>query len=191
MIETFLIEHPFVAVATWVILYVSDYYLTLWGATLYQRDARAFIELGSYEMEPVFQTDVDSLRKLSPHFVWYLLLSTVLLLFLWWLSVRHVEYPALYLVGFGAYVLTEFVVHLRHARNIILFRSLGTPGAVEGHVKYARWVTEQAHLGELVAFAVFFGLCYLLSGAILFIGGVLGCLGILRRHARNARRPNQ
>lgn len=190
MIDTFLIDHPWFAVGVWAVLYVSDYYLTLWGATLYTRTARAFVELESYEMEPLFQKDIDGLRKFSPVFIRYLVLSSVALVAVWWLSVHWARNPAFYLVALGAYILVELVVHMRHLRNIVLFRAFGVPGAVEGHLRYARWVTQRVHVVDLAAFAGLFAICYVVSGDILFIGGVLGCLGTLRRHACNARQPS-
>jgi hypothetical protein len=190
MIDSFLIDHPTFAVGAWAVLYVSDYYLTLWGARLYQSKARAFVELGSYEMEPIFQKDIDALRKVSPRFLGYLLFSSAGLLLIWWMSLRWVDTPAFYLLVVGAYFLVELMIHMRHVRNIVLFRALGVPGAIEGHVRYARWVTEQTHVVELGAFAALFAICYVVSGQIMFAGGVLGCLGTLHRHARNARRPS-
>ena len=189
MIDAFLTDHPGFAVGTWAVLYVSDYYLTLWGARLYHTRARAFVEIGSYEMEPIFQKDIDGLRSISPLFIRYLLLSSASLLLVWWWSVKWIEFPALYLVAVGAFILVELMVHMRHVRNIVLFRSLGVPGAAEGHLRYARWVTEQAHVVDLVAFAVLFAIWYAISGELLFVGATLGCLGTLRRHARNARKP--
>lgn len=191
MIDSLLIEHPWFAVAIWAVLYVSDYYLTLWGARLYHTGARAFIDLGSYEMEAIFQKDIDGLRRVSPSFIRYLLLSSALLLLVWWISLRWAQVPAFYIVTVGAYLLVELMIHMRHLRNIVFFRSLGVPGAAEGHLRYARWVTERVHTLDLSAFAVLFAICYVVSGEILFVGGVLGCLGTLRRHARNARRPSQ
>lgn len=191
MIDTVLINYPLVAVGIWIVLYVSDYYLTLWGARLYHTRARAFVELGSYEMEPIFQKDIDGLRSVSPRFIRYLLLSSALLLLVWWMSLEWAHVPSFYVVTVGAYLLVELMVHMRHLRNIVLFRSLGVPGAAEGHLRYARWVTEQVHVVDLGAFAALFAICYVVSGEILFVGGVLGCLGVLRRHARNAKRPRQ
>jgi ribosomal protein S18 acetylase RimI-like enzyme len=188
MIETFLVGHPFLALAVWVLLFISDYYLTLWGAIEYRRSARAHVELGgSYELEPVFQKDIDALRRVSPEGLFQLLLASAALLFLWWLSVRNVGYPALFLVGFGALTLTEVVIHIRHVRNIVSFRAFGVPDAVTGHIKYSRWVTRRISNVDLLSFAALFALCYALSGRALFIGGVLGCLGVVRRHIAAAR----
>jgi ribosomal protein S18 acetylase RimI-like enzyme len=188
MIDSFLVEHPFAAVAIWVLLYISDYYLTLWGAIEYRRTGRTYIELGgSYELEPIFQKDIDALRRISPEFLFRLLTSVLILLFVWWLSVRNAGYPELFLVVFGAYVLTQLVVEMRHVRNIVTFRTLGLPDAVTGHLKYSRWVTRRISNVDLLSFAVLYALCYAISGRVLFIGGVVGCLAIVRRHSQAAR----
>jgi len=188
MIETFLVAHPFVAVGVWVLLFISDYYLTLWGAREYRRNARAHIELGgSYELEPRFQKAIDELRHISPQIASRLLLFAAGLLLLWWLSVRNAGNPAFFLVGFGAYALTQVVVQMRHIRNIVSFRALGVPDAVTGHIKYSRWVTRRISNVDLLLFAALYALCYALSGRVIFIGGVLGCLSVVRRHVAAAR----
>jgi len=85
MIDRYLTETPWIALAIWVVLYVSDYYLTIWGATLRTEKAAALIdEGGSYELTPAFRADVDALRLVSPTFLWYLLLSMLVLLFAKW-----------------------------------------------------------------------------------------------------------
>jgi len=189
MFDTFLIDHPLVAVGIWIVVYVSDYYLTLWGARLFKNVAGAFIDMeGSYEIEQVWQKDVDALRHLSPQFLYYLGLSSAVFLAVWWYSVRYINVPGLFLFAFGSFVLTQVVVHMRHVRNILYFRSLRTPGAIEGRIKYARWASERTSAVDLVCFAALFVLCYLLSERVMFLGGALGCLGSARRHWRQARR---
>src|SRR5467141_2641741 len=188
MIETFLVAHPFVAVGVWVLLFISDYYLTLWGAREYRRNARVHIELaGSYELEPRFQKAIDELRHISPQIAFRLLLFAAGLLLLWWLSVRNAGNPAFFLVVFGAYALTQVVVQMRHIRNIVSFRAFGVPDAVTGHIKYSRWVTRRISNVDILSFAVLYALCYALSGRVIFIGGVLGCLSVVRRHVAAAR----
>ncbi len=192
MSEAFLIDHPWVAVALWAALYISDYYLTLWGARLYKETASAFIDFdGSYELEPLFKRDIDALRRVSPRFLWRLLLSGLALLGYWWLVVRLVGFPDLFLVLLGGYVLLEGVVHLRHIRSIVAFRAARVPGALEGRLKYARWVTEHLSIAELTSFGVFFLVCYALSGRVIFLGGALGCLVTAARFHKMARRRGQ
>lgn len=189
MFDALLIDHPFVALAVWAALYISDYYLTLWGARLYTETASAFIDFsGSYEIEEVFKQDIDALRRVSPQFVYRLCLSSAALLAFWWYTVRIADLPAFFLVLFGGYVLVELVVHARHISNIVLFRTMGMTGAVEGKIKYARWVTERLSIAQLLSFAAFFALCFLMSDTVFFLGGTLGCLASARRHIRQARR---
>ena len=49
----------------WVVLYSSDYYLTIACARMYQAQNVIVFE-GSYEITPAFQSDVNALRLLSP-----------------------------------------------------------------------------------------------------------------------------
>jgi hypothetical protein len=46
-----------------------------------------FVHEGSYELTPYFQKDVDTLRLLSPRFLWMLVLYAVLLLIVWRLTI--------------------------------------------------------------------------------------------------------
>jgi ribosomal protein S18 acetylase RimI-like enzyme len=192
VLEAFLIRNPLAAVAAWAALYASDYYLTLWGARLYKEVFSRFVDMdGSYELEPIFQKDIDALRRLSPAFALWLFVSSAALLLGWWLSVKVADMPSLFLTLFGGFVLVELVVHARHVRNIRLFRLAREGGAIEGHMKYARWVTERVSVTELLYFAAFYAVCFALSSKVLFLGGVLGCLASARRHGGRTRRPGR
>lgn len=189
MSDAFLIHHPLFSLAVWVVLYASDYYLTLWGAHLYKDVASNFIDYGgSYELEQIFRKDVDALRRLSPEFVYRLFLSSALLLAFWWYTVRFIQLPEFFLVLLGALMLVEGVVFTRHISNILLFRAMKTPGAVEGRIKYARWLTERLSIQQILAFAAFFAFCFLMSAKVFFLGGTLGCLATAGRHMRQTRR---
>jgi hypothetical protein len=66
-IDNYFFESLWPGLAFWAVLYISDYYLTLTCARLYQRGVREKIEFeGSYEITPYFQADIDSLRAISP-----------------------------------------------------------------------------------------------------------------------------
>ena len=64
----------------WVAVYISDYLMTLTCARMYQAQQTIVFE-GSYEITPLFQADVNALRRVSPRFVIALLVSTGYLLF--------------------------------------------------------------------------------------------------------------
>ncbi len=189
MIDDYLTASPWIALAIWVALYISDYYLTLWGARLYKETGSAFIDMdGSYELTPLFQKDIDALRRVSPEFIWQLFLSSGMLLFIWWFAVRYAEAPIVFFVCFGSVVLVELVVHIRHRRNISFFLFLRTADAVQGHLRYQRWITERQSTVELSSFGILFTICYVISEHPLFIGGSVGCFSLAIKHARQARR---
>ena len=62
----------------WAVLYISDYYLTLTCARLYQAGAREKMAFeGSYEITPFYQTEIDALRRVSPRFILILVISVI------------------------------------------------------------------------------------------------------------------
>jgi ribosomal protein S18 acetylase RimI-like enzyme len=189
MIDRYLTETPWIALAIWVVLYLSDYYLTIWGATLRKEKAAALIDTGgSYELTPVFRADVDALRWVSPTFLWHLFLSVLVLLFVWWLTVRHSEFPPGFLFVVGALVLLEVAVHIRHVRNILFFRALRTPGATEGHIRHSQWLILHLSATDFISFAMLFVVCFVVTGNLFFIGGTLTCLATGLAHEQRSRR---
>src|SRR5260221_10411414 len=117
---TMLIASPWAGILVWILLYVSDYSLTLACARRYRAQSKVMFE-GSFELNPVFQADVDSLRRLSPRFLIALASSVALLYLLWWLC-RQPPYPMdSYLFTLGAALLLQATIHIRHLRNLLLF----------------------------------------------------------------------
>lgn len=46
----------------WVVLYISDYAMTLWGAKLYYAVGKDYYQIPSYELNSYFQRDIAGLR---------------------------------------------------------------------------------------------------------------------------------
>lgn len=64
----------------WILLYVSDYTLTITCARLYRNGVNEKLVFeGSYEITPYFQKDIDTLRLASPRFLLILVLFSGLL----------------------------------------------------------------------------------------------------------------
>ena len=140
MLLSFLVHNPVAAILLWGAVYASDYYLTLYGARLFRSGPHEHLAFeGSYELTAYFQEDVDLLRRVSTRFVLALAFSAVVLFGVWLIGVRalRVEWPLAFLVG--ALVLREAAVHLRHIRNIVMFRMARQPGALAGKLTYPRW----------------------------------------------------
>lgn len=74
----YLFQSLWPTLAFWAVLYISDYVLTVTCARLYRGGIdRNIVFEGSFELNPVFQKDIDSLRWLSPRFIWLLFLTEV------------------------------------------------------------------------------------------------------------------
>jgi len=71
-------ESLWVGPVLWAGLYVSDYVLTIACARLYQAQNKIVFE-GSYEITPMFQADVNALRRVSPRFLFFLVEATAVL----------------------------------------------------------------------------------------------------------------
>ncbi len=123
MLESILIHNVWLAIIVWGIIYISDYYLTLYAAHLYQTHLKKFVVFeGSFELTPIFQKDVDSLRRISPRFIILLVLSFILIFLIWFLAVKFLNIPQLFYLAFGSLFLREAAIHMRHIRNLNKYR---------------------------------------------------------------------
>jgi hypothetical protein len=188
MYESYILSRPWLVISIWAVLYISDYYLTLWGARLSRRQKFMVIE-GSYELNPDFEKEVDRQQPMSVSFlVWLIGVSGVLL---WTGSVfaSHWVYRCLA----GLFIIPAIYVHLRHLDNIALYRRLSGPDpGVSGSVTISR---RNAYVRSSVAVAGFAALTlvlFLLVGSYFLLGGVFGLTLLawnLRSMARRCLAP--
>jgi hypothetical protein len=177
LFETLFLSNIWFILILWIIVYSSDYYLTLYCATLYHNHLKAYIVFeGSFELTPYFQQDVDSLRRVSPAFIRALILSLALIGLLWLLTIYLLPLPGLFSFAIGGLLLREAAVHLRHGRNLALMRLTRTGGGLTGKVIYARWLLLKLSALELWAFAGLFLLIALAWASWFFVGGGVFCL---------------
>jgi hypothetical protein len=153
---------------------------------MYQRGVRNKIVFeGSYELTPYFQRDIDSLRIVSPRFVLALLVNSILLFAVWRLT--QPALPQLYAFFLGALILTQLSVHIRHLRNLFLFRTALTD-AVRGRIEYDRPVSLRASAIELLSFSVMFLVIFAFTQSWFVLGGCVACLSLAAKHWRLARK---
>jgi len=188
-IETYLLSRPWLPTLLWVVLYTSDYYLTIWGSKLYRR--QKFIEMeGSYELTAEFQDDINKQKLVSGNLLMWLTAGAVILL-----VTGYLIGGPLYLYGVlvGFLVFVELGVHTRHFRNIVQFWRLGTsnPGA-SGHIKMARDGTYQLSSVQSAGWAVLTLAAFALTNSPILLGGglrfgLLACQHLLlsRRRANS------
>ncbi len=182
-----LFESPLPGMIFWSVLYISDYYLTLACARLYRGGVHEKIVLeGSYEITPYFQSDIDSLRKISPRFLVAFLWSLTLLGTMWWLSTQSLA--VIYESVLGAMLSLEAAIHIRHFRNLFLFRASAAADDVRGRIEYSRHLMLRMSAVELSTFAGLFALTFVFTQSWFALGGSLSCLVTAGKHLKLAKR---
>jgi hypothetical protein len=179
--EAALLGKPLLVAAIWVLLYTSDYYLTLYGAKLRSLQ-KVFVYQGSYELTPECQDDIDSGNRRSPAFFLWLGVGVLMLL----MPLRIPEVPKWVYGFFVGYILfVELPVHLRHISNIWTYRSvLGSKPALSGEVRLSQRGSYQRSAADLAAMAGFLVVCCGLTGSCVLLGGSLRSAHEAYRHWR-------
>jgi len=182
VLEILLVEHLVIGIALWVAIYISDYYLTIYGAAIYRAHIKEFLELeGSYELTPQFQDDIDKLRKLSPQFIHALSISTLALILVWYAAVWvsrlwYFNIDWVYIFFFGALFMREVMVHMRHFDILFRYRLIRERGGLEGHLMQKRWLTYEISYRQILTYSGLFLVFFLFTGSFLFAGGSLSTL---------------
>ncbi len=176
MFENLLVEHFWLALILWSVVYSADYYLTIYGASLYHTSLKEHIVFeGSFELTPYFQQDVDTLQHFSPRFIRALGLSSVLIFLIWFLAVKVFNFPELFSFAVGGLLRRELAIYLRHSRNVALSRLTRGTAGLRGKVEYSRWVILKLSAIELWSYGGLFLLLGLATSSWFVLGGVLSC----------------
>ena len=185
--EFWLSLSPVSGVILWIILYISDYYLTLYSARGF-REIGYFQFEGSFELTPLYQRDIDALKPVSKRHIVLLVLYSLLIAFIWWFTKRLIFFPWTYLLYLGMFLLLEVAVHLRHLRNISLIREIRKNGGVDGEIRYRKWFSYRISASEFYLYAVLFLIFAILAYSPFFLGGAIMCFATGIRHNRLAKK---
>jgi hypothetical protein len=172
-----------------ILLYISDYSLTIYCARLYQTRAKDKLVLeGSYELTPYYQRDVDSLRRFSPRFLFALCAISIGLAAIWWISLENTGMWVVYQLASGMLILPQLAVHVRHVRNVVTFQTAFSEDGVRGRIEYPRWVGLRISSTELWGFAALYLVVFAITGSLFVIGGVVMCASLARKHGGLSRK---
>jgi hypothetical protein len=185
--EFWLSTNPWYGLILWIILYSSDYYLTLYSARGF-REIGHFQFEGSFELTPQYQKDIDALKPVSRRHIVALILSSIVIVLLWWLTRLNFHLQFAYLLFLGMFLLLEVAIHLRHFRNISLIREARKNGGIEGQITYKKWFSYRISANEFYALSVFFLLIAILTFSQFFLGGAIICIATGLQHKRLARK---
>jgi len=170
-----------------MILYTSDYYLTLYSARGFREIGRFQFE-GSFELTPQYQKDIDNLRPVSRRHLLLMVSYSVVILIVWWITKLSIYLAWSYPLYLGMFLLLEVAVHLRHLRNVALIREIKRNGGVEGQITYKKWFSYRISALELYIYATLFLLVALLTYSLFFLGGAIMCYGTGFKHNRLAKK---
>lgn len=185
--QYWLATSPWYGILLWIILYTSDYYLTLYSARGF-REIGLFQFEGSYELTPQYQKDIDHLRPVSKLHLTLLVTYSALILTIWWITRLSFFLEWTYPFYLGMFLLLEVAVHLRHLRNVALIREIKRNGGAEGQLTYKKWFSYRISAYELYLHATLFLLIALLTYSLFFLGGAIMCYATGFKHARLARK---
>ena len=174
--EIWLARSPWIGVILWMILYISDYYLTVYSARGF-KEIGLFQFEGSFELTPQYQKDIDALKPVSRLHLLLLVLYSLLIVGIWYLFVYFLGLPWAYLLYPGMFLLLEVAVHLRHLRNIFLIREIGKNAGASGQISYKKWFSYRVSAFELYLYFGLFLIVAALESSPFFLGGAIMCFG--------------
>ena len=181
MLEEAICRQLWVVLPVPLLLFLSDHYLTILAARYLKEGAGEHIQReGSYELTPAWQDDVDALRLFSPKFLRAALSFSLLIVVFWFVSRENDLAMFFFRLFWGGHILLELCIHIRHARNITLFRCAKTHQGVRGRVWTARWLSYRQSAVQLLAWCALLLVLHLLTGSVFVLGGgvMLGCTSL-------------
>jgi hypothetical protein len=104
----------------------------------------------------------------------------------WWFSWQSTI--ALYQMVFGAMVSVELAVHIRHFRNLFLFRAISGSDAAKGRIQYSRTLSLRMSATELYGFAALFLVISVFTQNWFTVGGTMSCFVTATKHLRLAQK---
>jgi hypothetical protein len=183
----FFLARPWPGVAVWCILYISDFVLTVTCARLYKRGvADKIVFEGSFELNPFFQRDIDSLSFVSPRFLATLVLNATLLVIIW--ALEYDSLPDFYAFVLGASICLQLAVHVRHLRNLFLFRAMRDTEVIRGRIEYTRPLILRMSSVEFLAFSGLYGVLFVFTKSWFVLGGTFACFLTAGKHWWLARK---
>lgn len=185
--EYWLTTSPWPGMILWIILYISDYYFTIYSARGF-REVDHFQFEGNFELTPQYQKDMEALRPVSELHIILLVAYSLLILVIWWITRLSFYMQWAYPLYLGMFLLLEVAVHLRHLRNVALIREIRKNGGVEGKINYRKWFSYRISASEFYLYSLLFLITAVLTYSPFFMGGAIMCFGTGFKHNRLAKK---
>lgn len=186
MLIDLLVTHPWLAAATWALLYLCDHIMTHAFARRYlalRAEERPINYQGGIELNPVFEKEVLRQRWLSPRFLAMLVLMVGAILVL-----SILEMPPVFEILIGAVIMEWIFLDTRHLQNLLVLRDLLRPGNVVGRIEYSYRFNQRNMAYSFFVAALLYALISLASSRLFFAGGAAASALLAIRHFRLANR---
>ncbi len=179
-----LISDPWLLALLWAAMYIFDYASTLWLERAYETMfSRYVLYEHGVELNPNFEQEIASRKRLSPKFVLLLGLVVIIVLLSPVVGYSFTEFLA------GALLLTWSFVNARHLRNYAYAWFLRRkPDSLGGQQRQSYWFMQKMLSAEALAFSLLYLFLTLLTFRIFFLAGTLTCLALALRAYRLANR---
>lgn len=184
MIDT-LVGHPWIVAVLWGGLSIFDFF----GTMLYSKAYREFLSATvkyehGVEMNPTFEKDVQTLRWISPRYIFLMLVVALLIILVGtWLPPLWFEALA------GAALLLVLITDLRHIENLSLVLFLKSdPEGFKGQIEQSYRLSQRRVAVGGFTIGVLYLIIYLLTGRVFFAGGAFISILFAGRHILLSRR---
>ncbi len=181
MFENWLANSPWTGTVIWILLFMTDYYLTIQSAKGFKEIGHFQFE-GSFELTPFFQDDINALRPISKRHILMIVLVGILLPVLWYLPLPFSLGREVYLMILGMFILSQVVVQNRHFRNLILIGNIKQYGGAEGQITYSQHLSYRTSAFDIFLTGTLFLWALLFSYSSFLLGGLIICFALATQH---------
>ena len=125
-----LFENIIIAISIIIILMFLDYSLTVLGQKYYKKYYRKYVLIDKYELNPMFQQEVEKGKYPLKHLVGVFLISFIII-YLYFYDPTRISYEITTSMLFFVYLITN----LNHITNIGVFKWVGkNPDLIKGKI---------------------------------------------------------
>ncbi len=129
-----LFQNIFAVILTIAFLMFLDFSLTLTGQKYYRKYYKKHVEIDKYELNPLFEKDVDEGKYPIKHMVGVILIS-VIIFFLFIIDSDKYMFET----TVSAILIAYLIVNMNHINNIFIFKWVGKdPKLIKGKISYTR-----------------------------------------------------
>ncbi len=127
-------ENVYLSIALIAFLMFLDYSLTIIGQKYYRKYYKKYVMIDKYELNPIFEKDVEKGKYPLKHLIGVSLLS-VIIFYLFLIDTTKNIYEATVSLLLFAYL----IVNINHLNNIAIFKWVSqNPDLIKGRIMYSR-----------------------------------------------------